>query len=90
MAHAGVMGGVGFGVGQSLGTSLPVASALPRLVQETEIQKLLTDERIRSEQHKTNYQQLKAEHSRSVCMYGHNMHVHAFVNEGELCVFVCV
>ncbi|XP_025106965.1 centrosomal protein of 83 kDa-like isoform X2 [Pomacea canaliculata] len=64
MAHAGVMGGVGFGVGQSLGTSLPVASALPRLVQETEIQKLLTDERIRSEQHKTNYQQLKAEHSR--------------------------
>ena len=28
---------------------------LPRLAQETELQKMLADEKMRSEQHKTNY-----------------------------------
>ena len=41
-----------------------LASQLPRLVQETELQKMLADEKMRSEQHKTNYQTLKVEHSR--------------------------
>ncbi|ESO89922.1 hypothetical protein LOTGIDRAFT_164617, partial [Lottia gigantea] len=49
------------GVG-AMNTSL--SNQLPRLTQETELQKLLADERMRSEQHKTNYQQLKTEHSR--------------------------
>ncbi|KAK6176330.1 hypothetical protein SNE40_014634 [Patella caerulea] len=48
--------------GGGMGTSL--SSQLPRLTQETELQKMLSDERMRSEQHKTNYQQLKSEHSR--------------------------
>ncbi|XP_071082118.1 centrosomal protein of 83 kDa-like [Haliotis cracherodii] len=47
---------------QGGGSSL--AQQLPQLMQETELQKMLTDERMRSEQHKTNYQQLKTEHSR--------------------------
>jgi len=42
----------------------PYAAALPRLVQETELQKSLADEKMRSEQHKTHYQILKAEHAR--------------------------
>ncbi|XP_041350468.1 centrosomal protein of 83 kDa-like isoform X2 [Gigantopelta aegis] len=50
------------GATQSLGS--PAAQQLPRLTQETELQKLLADERLRSEQHKTNYQQLKLEHAR--------------------------
>ena len=62
MASAGVLGAVGMMSG--LASSLPLGSALPRLEQETELQKLLADERMRSEQHKTNYQQLKIEHSR--------------------------
>ena len=37
---------------------------LPRLAQETELQKMLADEKMRSEQHRTNYQTLKAEHTR--------------------------
>ena len=39
-------------------------SDLPRLTEHTEIQKMLADEKMRSEQHKTNYQTLKAEHTR--------------------------
>ena len=62
MASAGVLGAVG--MMPSLASSLPLGSALPRLEHETELQKLLADERMRSEQHKTNYQQLKIEHSR--------------------------
>lgn len=34
------------------------------LAQETELQKMLTDEKMRSEQHRTNYQTLKVEHTR--------------------------
>ncbi|XP_076448192.1 uncharacterized protein LOC143284928 isoform X2 [Babylonia areolata] len=64
MAGAGMMGAAGAGAGPSMSSSLPLGSAMPHLVQETELQKLLTDERMRSEQHKTNYQQLKVEHSR--------------------------
>jgi len=41
-------------------------AALPRLVQETELHKMLADEKMRSEQHKTNYQMLKAEHTRLI------------------------
>ncbi|XP_077984111.1 centrosomal protein of 83 kDa-like [Glandiceps talaboti] len=44
-----------------LSSSLPVSS---KLAQETELQKMLTDERMRGEMHKTNYQTLKAEHQR--------------------------
>ncbi|KAK7102441.1 hypothetical protein V1264_020657 [Littorina saxatilis] len=62
MVSVGMMGGAG-GI-PAMASSLPLGSSMPRLVQETELQKLLTDERMRSEQHKTNYQQLKIEHSR--------------------------
>ena len=41
-------------------------SSLPRLAQETELQKMLADEKMRSEQHRTNYQTLKVEHTRYV------------------------
>lgn len=41
-------------------------SSLPRLAQDTELQKMLADEKMRSEQHRTNYQTLKAEHTRYV------------------------
>ena len=44
------------------GTSL--AQSLPKLTQETELQKMLADERMRCETHKTNYQTLKAEHTK--------------------------
>ena len=47
----------------------PAAQQLPKLVQETELQKMLADERMRSQLHKTNYEQLKEEHKRlvSIC-----------------------
>jgi len=54
--------------GVPAGDSASYSAALPRLVQETELQKMLADEKMRSEQHKTNYQMLKAEHTRSVTM----------------------
>lgn len=41
-----------------------LASSLPQLTTETELQKLLADERMRSQMHKTNYEQLKEEHKR--------------------------
>ena len=40
-----------------------LASVLPRLTQETELQKMLSEEKMRSEQHKMNYQTLKAKHT---------------------------
>ena len=55
--------------GLSVGDGGPYAAALPRLVQETELQKMLADEKMRSEQHKTNYQMLKAEHTRLMKVY---------------------
>jgi hypothetical protein len=39
-------------------------ATLSRLAQETELQKMLADEKMRSEKHKTNYLTLKAEHTR--------------------------
>lgn len=42
----------------------PAAQQLPKLAQETELQKMLADERMRSQLHKTNYEQLKDEHRR--------------------------
>ena len=51
-------------VGPSEATTL--AAALPRLAQETQLQKMLANEKMRSEQHKLNYQTLKAEHTRYV------------------------
>lgn len=66
MANLSLFGATGFSMNPSLGASLPVESQLPRLTQETELQKLLADERMRSEQHRTNYQQLKAEHTRYI------------------------
>lgn len=41
-----------------------LAQSLPKLTQETELQKMLADERMRCETHKTNYQTLKAEHTK--------------------------
>ena len=52
--------------GVQAGDGASYAAALPRLMQETELQKMLADEKMRSEQHKTNYQMLKAEHTRLV------------------------
>ncbi|KAJ8306115.1 hypothetical protein KUTeg_016660 [Tegillarca granosa] len=49
------------GAGSS-GTGL--AHQLPKLTSETELQKLLADERMRSQMHKTNFEQLKEEHRR--------------------------
>ena len=54
--------GLGLSLGRSSGNMWE--EALPRLTQETELQKMLADEKMRSEQHKTNYQTLKAEHTR--------------------------
>lgn len=51
--------------GVGLGAMTPtLEQVLPRLAQETELQKMLADEKMRSEQHKTNYQTLKVEHTR--------------------------
>lgn len=41
-----------------------MGGSLPQLQQQTELQKMLADEKMRSEQHRTNYQTLKAEHTR--------------------------
>lgn len=46
-----------------------LASSLPQLTSETELQKLLADERMRSQMHKTNYEQLKEEHKRFEFLY---------------------
>ncbi|KAH3880537.1 centrosomal protein of 83 kDa-like isoform X2 [Dreissena polymorpha] len=42
----------------------PGAQQVPKLVQETELQKLLADEKMRSQMHKTNYEKLKDEHKK--------------------------
>ena len=55
----------GPGIAPTMASSLPIgANAMPRLSHETEMQKLLADERMRTEQHKINYQQLKVEHAK--------------------------
>ncbi|KAH9518941.1 Centrosomal protein of 83 kDa [Bulinus truncatus] len=41
-----------------------LTNQLPQLMVETELQKLLADEKARAEKHKINYQQLKVEHTR--------------------------
>ncbi|KAL3851728.1 hypothetical protein ACJMK2_015449 [Sinanodonta woodiana] len=41
-----------------------LAQSLPKLTKETELQKLLADEKMRSQMHKTNFMQLKEEHKR--------------------------
>lgn len=41
-----------------------LAQQLPQIATETELQKLLADERMRSQMHRTNYEQLKTEHHR--------------------------
>lgn len=46
-----------------------LASSLNQLTSETELQKLLADERMRSQMHKTNYEQLKEEHKRFAFPY---------------------
>lgn len=47
-----------------LSDGLSMATHLPQLTTETELQKLLADERMRSTMHRTNYEQLKEEHRR--------------------------
>lgn len=41
-----------------------LSQQLPQIATETELQKLLADERMRSQMHRTNYEQLKTEHHR--------------------------
>lgn len=41
-----------------------LAQQLPQIAAETELQKLLADERMRSQMHRTHYEQLKTEHHR--------------------------
>ncbi|XP_071818029.1 centrosomal protein of 83 kDa-like isoform X1 [Apostichopus japonicus] len=41
-----------------------ITESLAKLSQETELQKMLADEKMRCDMHKTNYQTLKAEHTR--------------------------
>ena len=57
----------GMGPGLSLGLG-PLGQGqdwtVTNLSQETELQKMLADERMRGEMHKTNYQMLKAEHTK--------------------------
>lgn len=55
-------GGGGGAAGGNLGANL--GSQLPRLAMETELQKLLADEKAIAERHKINYQQLKVEHTK--------------------------
>ena len=43
---------------------LSPGAQMPKLVQDTELQKLLADEKMRSQMHKTNYEQLKEENKR--------------------------
>ena len=64
MATSNVMGAGG--IAPAMASSLPIGSTLPHFTQGNELQKLLSDERKRSEQHKKNYQQLKVEHSKWV------------------------
>jgi coiled-coil domain-containing protein 41 len=45
-------------------TGRRLGQSMPTLATETETQKMLADEKMRSEQHRTNYQTLKAEHTR--------------------------
>lgn len=47
-----------------------LAQQLPQLATETELQKLLADERMRSQMHRTHYEQLKTEHHRLQDEYG--------------------
>ncbi|XP_062569584.1 centrosomal protein of 83 kDa-like isoform X2 [Saccostrea cucullata] len=63
MASTSMLGGTGHVTG--LPPVVPnLASSLPQLTSETELQKLLADERMRSQMHRTNYEQLKEEHKR--------------------------
>ncbi|XP_030839312.1 centrosomal protein of 83 kDa-like isoform X2 [Strongylocentrotus purpuratus] len=59
--------GLGLGLGQPSGLGLSQGldqRPVTHLNQETELQKMLTDERMRGEMHKTNYQMIKAEHTK--------------------------
>lgn len=47
-----------------------LAQQLPQIAAETELQKLLADERMRSQMHRTHYEQLKTEHHRLQDEYG--------------------
>lgn len=52
------------GPGSSFLSPGAASSPLMKLTQETELQKMLADEKMRSDQHKTNYQTLKVEHTK--------------------------
>ena len=64
MASTSFMGSSGRNVSGLPPVAPNLASSLPQLTSETELQKLLADERMRSQMHKTNYEQLKEEHKR--------------------------
>ncbi|XP_063439266.1 centrosomal protein of 83 kDa-like isoform X1 [Mytilus trossulus] len=47
-----------------------LAQQLPQIATETELQKMLADERMRSQMHRTHYEQLKTEHHKLQDEYG--------------------
>nr|XP_022301785.1 centrosomal protein of 83 kDa-like isoform X1 [Crassostrea virginica] len=71
MASTSFMGSSGRNVSGLPPVAPNLASSLPQLTSETELQKLLADERMRSQMHKTNYEQLKEEHKRLQDEFAH-------------------
>lgn len=58
-------------IGPNLKDVAAMGQVLAMATRETELHKLLADERLRSEQHKLNYQTLKVEHQRLQEEFGH-------------------
>ena len=56
--------GAKIGVADTEAIGAAQLASLPQLAQETELQKMLADEKMRSEQHRTNYQVVKAEYQK--------------------------
>lgn len=78
------------GVGK---TAVLLASSTGLTSSDMELQKMLIDERMRCENHKTNYQTLKAEHTRWVTVW--NFKVDHFYSSGmhcwvQFCKCVCM
>ncbi|KAL5014211.1 hypothetical protein ScPMuIL_008481 [Solemya velum] len=71
MATGRLMLSPGRGHINSAGQTTGLTHDLPKLANETELQKMLADERMRSQMHKTHYEQLKEEHRRLQDEYSH-------------------
>lgn len=67
-------------MGKSAASMLGLSTGLEGA--ETELQKMLIDERMKCESHRTNYQALKAEHARqaplTLCVFFQILWVHLF------------